>query len=36
MTDSSLLVVLTDALEDGGRKAAIGFGVALAALAAAE
>ena len=32
MTDN-LLVVLTDALEDGGRKAAIGFGVALAALA---
>ena len=28
----SLLVVLTDALQDGGRKAAIGFGVALAAL----
>jgi len=27
-----LLVVLTDALQDGGRKAAIGFGVALAAL----
>ena len=29
----TLLVVLTDVLEDGGRKAAIGFGVALAALA---
>ncbi len=29
---SSLLVVLTDSLEDGGRKAAIAFGVALAAL----
>ncbi len=28
----SLLVVLTDSLEDGGRKAAIAFGVALAAL----
>jgi predicted peroxiredoxin len=27
-----LLVVLTDALQDGGRKDAIGFGVALAAL----
>lgn len=31
MTES-LLIVLTDTLEDGGRKAAIGFGVALAAL----
>src|SRR5579859_4867452 len=29
----SLLVVLTSGREDGGRKAAIGFGVALAALA---
>lgn len=28
----SLVVVLTDSLADGGRKAAIGFGVALAAL----
>jgi hypothetical protein len=30
--NETLLVVLTDVLEDGGRKAAIGFGVALAAL----